>query len=146
MRDVYFNELANAYKAVDDVDCTKIIDAINLVCNFAVIARTEGLLDVEEKAHLLDESSSVGYFRRLLELITLGTDTDELEDRGYILFCSGRYEGIDAILCLLYLRGAPMIQEGVYHIRIRIDLTDFLPPKIRNEVLLEIDKQLEEGN
>jgi len=135
MNELYYEKLRNLYllTAVDKEDLTRIDMMLNLynqLIDFSKIARTKGLLELEEVAVTMNGDVYESYLRKLIMLIVDGTEPDKLEEIGITTIFSGNFDSFDSIICMMCLRGALLIQEGESPYNIGNTLRAFFPPSV----------------
>jgi len=97
----------------DSVMISKTVDAYERILEFAVIARNEGLLELEEAAALLDvQDETQEMFIKLIGLIVDGTEPDMVKQIGANMCASRMYSSYVGLVNLMYIQGALMIQAG----------------------------------
>jgi len=97
----------------DLVMISKTVDAYERILEFAVIARKEGLLELEEAAALLDvQDETQELFIMLTGLIVDGTEPGMVRQIGANMCASRRYSSYVGLMNLMYIQGALMIQAG----------------------------------
>lgn len=112
----------------------KIIYAYDRTLHFSNVGRTDGILMMEELAAALPEEGCDGYFKYLITLIIDGTEPELVEEMGFMRYLTDTYQSEDSFICLMYLKGALLIQEGELPRRVSEYLKSFLPVAVRQAI------------
>ena len=120
MRDIVFLELrkcSNEIRKITDATAKKLgnvqlSDTLNRMCEFAVLARKEGLLSLEIAANNLSELKNGKYLEWMTLLITDGTNPDLVEELCLTRYFAAGLEEYDALQYLMMMCGALGIQAG----------------------------------
>jgi len=133
---VFLTELRRRYdeikaKASDPEKEEEVIKAYYTIMQFQKVARTEGLLALEEKAESLDiNNNPQAFFHFMVMMIVDGTDPDLVGEIGmnrYIAFDLPSYDGL---MNLMYYQGSRRIQAGDTSAQIGLYLKSMLSQDI----------------
>ena len=119
----------------------KVIEAYDLVREFANVARKEGLLALEECAQNLDiNNESIELFFTLIMLLVDGTDPEILTEIGINKIITNTLPAYDGLISLIFLRGSLMIQAGTNPYLIERYLKSMIPNSCKNILEKREDK------
>lgn len=145
MNSLFFTELkkcCNSLDCVTDDEVGKAIEIYDTLLRFALISRTEGLWQLEDAANELEGENEIAFLRKMIELITWGTEPILIEEFGIETYCSKAGDGIDALIILMIIRGTLLIQEGNIPRVVKDQLYAMLP-RIITDRIDKRDKELE---
>lgn len=100
-------------KPTGEEDNKILVDAAVLILEFAIIARYEGLLGMEEKAEKMEGD---GFLKRILMLVVDGTAPELVVEIGSNEYWARNPKGIQAMVLYIYLWGTCCIQHGEFAI------------------------------
>ncbi len=127
----------------DEVSATEVIDTFDQIMYFQKLARTEGLLAMEETAETLDGTDTIeAFWGFLVVLIVDGTEPELLFEMGMNRYFALDLPDYNGLRCLMCIKGALLIQAGEYLIIERY-LKTLLPGKIL-EILEEKERKAQE--
>lgn len=110
----------------------KVIEAYDLIIEFANVARREGFLALEECAEKLDTNDkSIELFSELLMLLVDGTEPKILAEIGINKMISNDLPSYDGLLNLLFFQGSRMLQAGENPCLIENYLKSMMPDSCR---------------
>ena len=116
MNRLYYEEtrrIANEIRAGEmDKEKGAVVAAYELTMKFAKIAREKGLLQLEKEAESLGRDSAEIFLHDLIRLISAGTPSEDVEDIGLTTYFSSETSSYKALIYMIYLRGALLMQEG----------------------------------
>jgi len=129
-----------AGETIAEEDKKRIYDTYSKVIELSKIARTEGLLSLEEACESLDMNGQGKYLFNYVMLIVDGTDPDMIESIGLNDYASEVFTGINAIVHLVFLKGALAIQEGMNPRFIEEVIKSMVPRDVRDYIIYEDNK------
>ena len=111
------------------------LDAARALSKLAHLGRLEGLLALEDKSdrHEVSELPLSNELKRMLGFVVNGTDSDILEKTALNRYYSRGYQGVDALLYLIYLDTCLEIQAGLLPDLIDEELKALLPENLEND-------------
>ena len=145
----YYEELRNIHQAISKLNLEEqekkekealLLDTLTQIIKFSKLTRNKGLLALEEAAtEITSTSSCEGFFKHLLCLVVEATDPDEILQIAFSRYYSSLVTDYDALIYLIYLKGALAIQQGENPRLIMEKLKAMLP----NELFYTCDETLE---
>ena len=111
------------------------LDAARALSKLAHLGRLEGLLALEDESdrHEVSELPLSNELKRMLGFVVNGTDSDILEKTALNRYYSREYQGVDALLYLIYLDTCLEIQAGLLPDLIDEELKALLPENLEND-------------
>lgn len=140
---IFLTELRRKYdeikaKASDPAKEEEVIKTYHTIMRFQKVARTEGLLALEEELESLDITNDPqAFFHFMVMMIVDGTDADLVEEIGMnrcIVFDLPSYDGL---MNLMYYQGGRKIQAGDASIQIDLCLKSMLSQDILKRLEVE---------
>ena len=89
-----------------------LLDTVRKLINLSVIARKEGLLELEEEAGKLPDTEGYHTLKMLIDLIVDGNDPELIEDMGLLMYFSSGISDYRALQHLIMMIGMRDIQVG----------------------------------
>lgn len=137
MRDIIFQELRNCNKTVaamkDEAEREDgyilLFQTMDKIFELHNIARTEGLIALEEACSDIGDLQNSYFLKKLLSYVIDGWEPELIEEIGLASYFSSGVEGIEASQYLIMLIGALAIQRGENTSAIEALLTSLLPRK-----------------
>lgn len=145
-------------KAIGDINSkclsaeaiSRIIVARDRLEQYSTIARTEGLLMMDEMVETLPDEGCDGYFKYLITLVSDGIEVETLKECGLLKFYQNSYQKEETFICLMYLNCIPMIHQAEYGAMTK-NLDAMLPETVRKKIIereesnsLSLEEELEE--
>ena len=111
------------------------LDAARALSKLAHLGRLEGLLALEDESdrHEVSELPLSNELKRMLGFVVNGTDSDILEKTALNRYYSREYQGVDALLYLIYLDTCLEIQAGLLPDLIDEELKALLLENLEND-------------
>lgn len=151
--DFYFlQELKEKYQEImldtdNELMINKVVEAYNRICHFSKLARREGLLTLEEAKNKLNtEDDTEQLFADLISLIVDGSDPEFVKEVGMNKYIVSGLKSYMGLICLMYINGSLMIQNGTNMIVIGYVLKSMMPKHISNIIKMNEEKSKNDLN
>lgn len=146
MRDIYYEELRK--NCAESTEFTteqydKVTTAVKKISVFNRLARTEGLLWLEESCNSLDKETEEKYFAELLMLVVDGIDQELVIEYALSRYFGANLRGYEGIIYLIYFKGTLMIQAGESPVIVEQILEAMLPESVRKIYMEKKSKEAE---
>lgn len=150
-----YEEMRNVHEAISEVKSSEdekvikekecmLMNALRRVIELGNVARREGLLALEEKVQNMASASEEGYLKQLITLVVDGTDASDVHKMGWSRYYASLVKDYTALVYLIYLEGALVIQAGDNPRVLEEKLKMMLPNSLYQEYCQEQEKELEE--
>ena len=134
----YYEELRTVHQGILELDKTisteerelkknHLLTAMQLVCDLAELARREGLLALEEAVETREAGIGTEYLKKLILLVVDGTEREDIKKIAMTRYASSLVRDYEALIYLMYLEGALLIQAGENLRLVEEKMKAFLP-------------------
>ncbi len=119
----YYEELRTVHQEIMALEKTLLIEerelkknhlltAVQLVCDLSNVARREGLLALEEAVENMEAGVGIEYLKKMIMLVVDGTEREAIRTIGMTRYVCSMVSDYEALIYLMYLEGALLIQAG----------------------------------
>ena len=135
MNAVYYHEIRKVNNEISNsaMDAEKIAEVKRTyehILKLSNLARTEGLLAIEEYVENANEEFGEQFMQEFCEMVMDGTDSKDIMEIGLTEYMSRNLHSYDSLIYLLYFRGFLLIQEGAYPHLVEKKLQSMMPNSI----------------
>ena len=138
MRNIFETEMKDRFAEIEELvasasaEETKAArERIAVIPSFARIARSEGLLSLEENVQEKEGDPAWNYLAFICKIVVSGASLERLEEQAREKYALDGYTGYEGLLCALYTLGIMEMQECESPAIIEEKLVSLLPDDMR---------------